>query len=69
MNVKTITMVVSKNEDMQVKIKINEKQLEEVQHFKYLGQMSRDISLDFRLSAINLYVYSILHYSDETWTL
>ena len=31
--------------------------------------MSRDSSLDFRLKAINLYVYSILLYGDETWTL
>ena len=31
--------------------------------------MSRDISLDLRLRAINLYVYSILLYGDETWTL
>ena len=29
----------------------------------------RDISLDLRLRAINLYVYSILLYRDETWTL
>ena len=31
--------------------------------------MSRDISLDLRLRAINLYVYSILLYGDEIWTL
>ena len=31
--------------------------------------MSRDISLDLRLRASNLYVYSILLYGDETWTL
>ena len=31
--------------------------------------MSRDISLDLRLRAINLYVFSILLYGDETWTL
>ena len=31
--------------------------------------MSRDISLDLRLRAINLYVYSILLYGDESWTL
>ena len=31
--------------------------------------ISRDISLDLRLRAINLYVYSILLYGDETWTL
>ena len=31
--------------------------------------MSRDISLDLRLRAINLHVYSILLYGDETWTL
>ena len=82
---------------MQVKIKVDGKQFEQVQ-FKYLGQiitnegksnkeieihiaqaksmfirlnifMLRDILLDLRLRAINLYVYSILLYSDETWTL
>ena len=31
--------------------------------------MSRDISLDLSLRAINLYVYSILINGDETWTL
>ena len=31
--------------------------------------MSSDISLDLKLRAINLYVYSILLYGDETWTL
>ena len=31
--------------------------------------MSREISLDLRIRAINLYVYSILLYGDETWTL
>ena len=31
--------------------------------------MSRDISLDLRLRAINLYVYSTLLYGDEMWTL
>ena len=39
MNVKkTKTMVISKNEDMQVKIKVEGKNLEQVQQFKYLGQ-------------------------------
>ena len=31
--------------------------------------MSKDISLDLRLRAINLYVYPILLNGDETWTL
>ena len=31
--------------------------------------MSMDILLDLRFRAINLYVYQILLYSDETWTL
>ena len=31
--------------------------------------MSRDISLGLRLRAINLYVYSLLLYGDETWYL
>ena len=31
--------------------------------------MSRDISLDLRFRAINLYVYSILRCGDETYTL
>ena len=31
--------------------------------------MSRDISLDLRPRAINLYVYSIPLYGNETWTL
>ena len=31
--------------------------------------MSRDISLDLRLRAINLYVYSILLNGDEKWIL
>ena len=39
MNVKkTKTMVISKNEDMQVKIKVEGKNLEQVQQFKYLCQ-------------------------------
>ena len=83
---------------MQAKIKVNGKQLEQVQQFNCLGHtitnegkgnkeieiriaqaksmfiklnifMSRDIPLDLRLRAINLYVYSIFLYSDETWTL
>ena len=31
--------------------------------------MSRDSSLDLRLRAINLHVYSILLYGDKTWIL
>ena len=92
-------MVICKNEDMQAKIEVDGKQLEQVQEFRYLGQtvtnkgksnkeieirialaksmfmklndtfMSRDISLDLRLRAINLYVYSQLLFGDETWTL
>ena len=31
-------MIISKNEDTQVKIKVDRKQLEQVQQFKYLGQ-------------------------------
>ena len=31
--------------------------------------MSIDVSLDLRLRAINLYVYSILLYCNQTWTL
>ena len=35
---KTKTMVISKNEDMQAKIKIDGKQLEQVRQLKYLDQ-------------------------------
>ena len=39
MNVKkTKTMVISKNEDIQAKIKVDGKQLEQVRQFKYVGQ-------------------------------
>ena len=100
MNVKkTKKMVISQKEDMQAKIKVDGKQLEQVKQFKYLGQiifnegkgnkeieiriaqaksmfiklndifMSKDISLDLRLRAINLHAYSILFYGDKTWTL
>ena len=40
MNVKkTKMMVISKSEDMQAKIKVDGKQLEQVQQFKYLGRI------------------------------
>ena len=81
---------------MQAKIKVDGKQLEKLQQFKYTGQaitkegksnkkieiriaqaksmiiklndifMSKDISLHLRLRVIDLYVYSILLYGDET---
>ena len=100
MNVsKTKTMVISKNNELKVNIKADAEILEQVDHFKYLGQIvnkdlkndqeiikriaqakstfinmsdiltSRDISLKLRLKIISLYIYPIILYGDETWTL
>ena len=100
MNVsKTKTMVISKNKELRADIEADEEILEQVEHFKYLGQivnneiksdqeiikriaqakstfinmsdilLSKDISLKLRLKIINLYIYPIVLYGDETWTI
>lgn len=100
MNVKkTKVMVMSKKTDKKATIKINGKELEQVVHFKYLGQQitvdgkseneikirigtartcftsmsslltSRHISFQLRLRLVQCYVYSVLLYGSETWTL
>ena len=61
MNVnKTKTMVNSKNEDMQAKIKVDGKQLEQVEQFKYLGQTitkegKSNKKIGIRIAQINVY--------------
>ena len=92
-------MVISKNKELRADIEADEEILEQVEHFKYLGQivnneiksdqeiikriaqakstfinmsdilLSKDISLKLRLKIINLYIYPIVLYGDETWTL
>ena len=100
MNVsKTKTMVISREEGKLAKIKVDGKDLEQVKHFKYLGQVvneegrneqeikiriaqakstfirmrkiltSKEISLPLRLRMIKCYIYPIVLYGSETWTL
>ena len=100
MNVrKTKTMVISKNENVTANILVENETLEQLDTFKYLGQLitsdaknekeirariamakgrfekmyklfeSKQISTKLKLRMINCYVYSILLYGCETWTL
>ena len=100
MNVrKTKTMVVSKSENATTNIFVENEILEQLDTFKYLGQLitpdaknekeirariamakgrfekmyklfeSKQLSLKLKLRMINCYIYSILLYGCETWTL
>ena len=100
MNVrKTKTMVVSKNENVTTSILVENETLEQLDIFKYLGQLitpdgknekeirariamakgrfekmhklfeSKQLSTKLKLRMINCYIYSILLYGCETWTL
>ena len=100
MNVrKTKTMVVTKTENILANIEVENEILEQVDIFKYLGQLitpdaknekevrariamakgrfekmsklfeSKQLSTKLKLRMINCYIYSILLYGCETWTL
>ena len=100
MNVsKTKTMVISRTEGKEAKIIADGKVLEQVHHFKYLGQTvnengktdqevkiriaqakstfiqmkdiltTRNISIALRLKTVDLYIYPIVLYGAETWTM
>ena len=100
MNVsKTKTMVISRDGGKRASIKVDGKDLEQVEHFKYLGQTvnqegrseqeikiriakakstfismrniltSKDISLALRIRLVKCYIYPLVLYGAETWTL
>ena len=100
MNVsKTKTMVISREEGKTAQIKVEGMLLEQVEHFKYLGQVvtqegrnekevkiriaqakstfirmksiltSKDITFPLRIRLVKCYIYPIILYGSETWTL
>ena len=100
MNVsKTKTMVISRDKGKKANIMVDGKCLEQVKHFKYLGQTvneegrseqevkiriaqakstfirmrkiltSKDLSLPLKLRLVKCYIYPIVLYGSETWTM